>query len=99
MDFNDSAEEAQFRAEAVAFLEANATRRATGEVRGYRRGQDKEGALEQAKAFQAKKAQAGFAGIAWPTEWGGRGGTQIQQVIYAQEEAKLTLMCTFSSLA
>ena len=28
-----------------------------------------------------------IAGITWPKEWGGRGGTPIQQVIYDQEEA------------
>ncbi|MFY0610336.1 MAG: acyl-CoA dehydrogenase family protein [Hyphomicrobiaceae bacterium] len=88
MDFSDTKQEAEFRAEAIAFLEANAKRRAAGEVRGYRRGQDKPGALDAAKAYQTKKAEAGFAGIAWPKEWGGRGGSQIEQVIFSQEEAK-----------
>ena len=88
MDFSDSPEEARFRAEVRSFLEAHATRRQPGEVLGYRRGQDKPGAVAEAKAFQAKKAAAGLAGIAWPKEWGGRGGTIIEQVIYAQEEAK-----------
>ncbi|MDH3582154.1 MAG: acyl-CoA dehydrogenase family protein [Hyphomicrobiales bacterium] len=88
MDFSDTQKEAKFRAEAIAFLEANAKRREAGEVRGYRRGQDKPGALDAAKAYQAKKAEAGFAGISWPKEWGGRGGSQIEQVIFSQEEAK-----------
>ena len=88
MDFSDTREEADFRAEAIAFLEANAERRKPGAVSGYRRSHDKPGALEKAKAYQATKADAGFAGIAWPKEWGGRGGTQMQQVIFAQEEAK-----------
>ena len=48
--------------------------------------------MERAKAFQAKKHAAGFAGIAWPTEWGGRGGTPIQNVIYNQEEAKYDVL-------
>ena len=88
MDFNDSPEEARFRAEVRSFLESNAVRRKPGEVLGYRRGQEKPGAVGEAKAFQAKKAAAGFAGIAWPKEWGGRGGTILQQVIYSQEEAR-----------
>jgi len=92
MDFSDTPEEAAFRAEARAFLEANAERRKPGSVEGYRRGQDAPGALERAKAFQAKKAAAGFAGIAWPKEWGGRGGTQMQQIIYQQEEAKFDVL-------
>ncbi len=88
MDFNDTPEEAAFRADAIAFLEANATRRKPGEVRGYRRGQEDPEKLAANRAYQAKKADAGFAGIAWPKEWGGRGGSQIQQVIFNQEEAK-----------
>ncbi len=92
MDFEDTPDEAAFRAEARAFLEANAERRKPGEVEGYRRGQEEPGAIEAAQAFQAKKHAAGFAGIAWPTEWGGRGGTPIQQVIYSQEEAKYKVL-------
>jgi len=98
MDFSDTPEEAEFRARARAFLEANAERRKPGEVAGYRRGQDEPGALEAAKAFQAKKAAAGFAGIAWPKEWGGQGGSQIQQVIYNQEEAQFKVVSGFFTL-
>ena len=43
--------------------------------------------LARAKAWQAKKADAGFAAITWPKQWGGRGGSPIEQVIYNQEEA------------
>ncbi|HUD59946.1 MAG TPA: acyl-CoA dehydrogenase family protein [Acetobacteraceae bacterium] len=92
MDFEDSAEEAAFRAEARAFLEANAERRKPGAVEGYRRGQDAPGAMERAKSFQRRKADAGFVGIHWPKEWGGRGGTQIQNVIYNQEEAQFDVL-------
>ena len=92
MDFEDTPEEAAFRAEARAFLEANAERRKPGAVEGYRRGQDAPGAMERAKIFQRRKADAGFVGIHWPKEWGGRGGTQIQNVIYNQEEAKFDVL-------
>ena len=88
MDFEDSPEEAAYRASCRAFLDANAERRKPGEVLGYRRGQDAPGAMAEAKAFQRKKFDAGFAGITWPKEWHGQGGTPIQQVIYSQEEAK-----------
>ena len=40
----------------------------------------------------ARKYEAGFVGIHWPKEWGGRGGTQIQNVIYNQEEAKYDVL-------
>ena len=87
MDFNDTKEEAAFRAEAHAWLEATAERRAyPGETWKARHG-DTDG-LARAKAFQAKKHAAGFAAITWATEYGGRGGTAIQQVIYNQEEGR-----------
>src|SRR6185437_6343085 len=92
MDFEDTPEEAAFRAEARAFLEANAERRKPGEVEGYRRGQDAPGAMQRAKDFQRRKHEAGFVGIHWPKEWGGRGGTQIQNVIYNQEEAQFDVL-------
>ena len=87
MDFNDTAEEAAFRAEARAFLEANASLKAEA-ARGYRnRGLDEAG-IGQSKAWQARKAEAGFAGIHWPARFGGRDGTQMQAIIFAQEEAR-----------
>jgi alkylation response protein AidB-like acyl-CoA dehydrogenase len=87
MDFDDTPQEAQFRAEVRRFLDANAPRRVRGSGEGYRAAQAAPGALERAKAWQAKKQAAGYAGITWPKDWGGRGGTPIQQVIYNQEEA------------
>jgi alkylation response protein AidB-like acyl-CoA dehydrogenase len=87
MDFDDTPEEAAFRATVKDFLAANAERRAPGTAEGYRTSQSAPGALERAKAWQALKYAAGFAGITWPKEWGGRGGSAIEQVIYNQEEA------------
>jgi alkylation response protein AidB-like acyl-CoA dehydrogenase len=88
MDFSDTPEEAAFRAEVVAFLEANATRK-SGRVF------DAEAVdaayLQKARDWQATKASAGFAGITWPKRWGGRGGTPMQQVIYGQEETKFNV--------
>ena len=87
MDFDDTPQEAAFRARVKDFLAANAERRTPGSAEGYRTGQNAPGALERAKDWQARKYAAGFAGIAWPEEWGGRGGSPIEQVIYNQEEA------------
>jgi alkylation response protein AidB-like acyl-CoA dehydrogenase len=87
VDFNDSPDEAKFRAEARAWLEGAAERRAyPGETWKARHG-EAEG-LARAKAWQGQKAAAGFAAITWAPEYGGRGGTPIQQVIYNQEEAR-----------
>jgi alkylation response protein AidB-like acyl-CoA dehydrogenase len=87
MDFDDTPEEAAFRTEARAFLKGNASRK--DRDRTPRRYGDVDTAeLKQAKEWQARKAAAGFAGITWPKEWGGRGGTPMQQIIYSQEEAE-----------
>lgn len=84
MDFNDTPEEAAFRAEARAWLEANAPKDDSIPATEAE-------ALKRAKAWQAKRAGAGFAKITWPKEVGGRGGTPIQQVIYNQEEGKFNV--------
>jgi len=88
MDFNDSPEEAAWRAECRAWLEANAP-----SVAG---GGDEDGTmfepggaeyLERARRWQALKFDAGFARITWEQEFGGRNGTTMQQMIFGQEEA------------
>jgi alkylation response protein AidB-like acyl-CoA dehydrogenase len=80
MDFNDTPEEAEYRARARAWLQQNAPKGGS---------QDSESAegMASAKAWQRKKAEAGYAAITWPKEWGGVGGAPWQQVIFAQEEA------------
>jgi alkylation response protein AidB-like acyl-CoA dehydrogenase len=84
MDFNDTPEEAEFRTRAREWLETNAPReRASG------RGDAAH--MAAAKAWQAKKAAAGYAQITWPKEWGGGGGTQMQSIIFGQEEGKYGL--------
>jgi alkylation response protein AidB-like acyl-CoA dehydrogenase len=84
MDFNDSPEEAEYRAKVRAWLEENAPKG----VKGAALGDEDESQMEAAKALQAKKAAAGYAQIRWPREWGGGGGTTIQSVIFAQEESR-----------
>ena len=89
MDFNDTPEEAAFRARVRAWLEANADRRIEGEAPASilsMEGADQE-MIARSKAWQAKKAAEGYAAISWPKEYGGMGGTTMQNVIYAQEEA------------
>ena len=87
MDFNDTPEEAAFRARARAFLEA--TCRPKGEARDslQKRLTDAE-YMAAAKAYQDAKAKAGFAGITWAKEQGGQGLPPIFSVIFNQEEAK-----------
>ncbi|HRE61094.1 MAG TPA: acyl-CoA dehydrogenase family protein [Micropepsaceae bacterium] len=94
MDFNDTKEEAAFRAEVRAWLEANAQPRT--EQSGFARARMSEAdALKRAKEWQAKKAAKGYARITWPKEVGGLGGTPMQSVIYGQEEAKFDVPTGF----
>ena len=85
MDFNDTAEEAAFRAEARAFLTANAEPKAGSRPTLRLSGLDAAG-VARCKAWQAKKAAAGMAGLTWPKKFGGREASPILQVIYNQEE-------------
>ena len=85
MDFNDTKEEAEFRAEARSFLEQHLEPK--GAQAGRRRGSGDD-FMKKAKAWQALKADNKFAQITWPKEWGGRGGTPMQNVIWGQEEGK-----------
>jgi alkylation response protein AidB-like acyl-CoA dehydrogenase len=88
MDFDDTPQEAAFRAEVRAFLSANAQRKQRSRSAGRRYGDVDAAELARARTWQAKKADAGFAGITWDPKWGGRGGTPMQQIIYNQEEAE-----------
>jgi alkylation response protein AidB-like acyl-CoA dehydrogenase len=87
MDFNDAPEEAKFRAEAQAFLKANCKPKAAENDRMMRSLRPDE-YMKAAKAYQKHKADAGFAGITWAKQQGGRGLAPIFNVIFGQEEAK-----------
>src|SRR3989449_4617884 len=90
MDFNDTPEEAAFRAEVRKWLDGNAVLRPPGKSRaGLLDAEANEvGLLERAKRWQAKKADAHWACITWPAEFGGRGASAIQNVMFGQEETK-----------
>ncbi|MBV9913727.1 MAG: acyl-CoA dehydrogenase family protein [Sinobacteraceae bacterium] len=86
MDFEDTPEEAAFREQVRQWIHTNAPTQASGgDVLGERGGGEW---FRQQRAWQAKKAEAGYAKITWPKEFGGLGGTPIQQVIFNQEEAR-----------
>ena len=42
--------------------------------------------MAEGKAWQKTKAEAGWACLHWPTEYGGRGAKPIERVIWQQEE-------------
>lgn len=87
MDFNDTPEEARFRSEVRSWLEANAKPKDPSKARAGRSTKSEQERLERAREWQAKKAEAGYAAITWPKEYGGLGGSSIHSVIYSQEES------------
>jgi alkylation response protein AidB-like acyl-CoA dehydrogenase len=92
MDFDDTPEEAAFRAEARSFLEAHARpkgrdTRAQGGLTDAFSEAEKEH-VRRAKEWQLTLYDHGWAGITWPKEYGGRGGTTVEQVIFNQEQSR-----------
>ncbi len=79
MDITFSPAEQQFRAECRDWLHDN--------VPDQRRPMDAADALDFDKAWQRRLFDAGWAGINWPTEYGGRGLSIVQQVIWLEEYA------------
>src|SRR5438128_11111796 len=54
---------------------------------GYREPDTFEEKLEFARGWERTLADAGWAGISWPKEYGGRRATLMEQVIFHQEVA------------
>ena len=89
MDFEDTPEEAAFRAEARAWIQANAPTHLEAELKraGFASsGIESEDPMVVSKAWQKKKAEAGWACLHWPKEYGGAARTPIERVIWGQEE-------------
>lgn len=87
MDFKDTPQEAEFRAEVQAFLAKNAPEFALDSA-NPRYKEDIEKDLGRAKAWQARKAEAGYVGMTWPKKYGGQERSPIYEVVYKQEEEK-----------
>ena len=88
----DSAEEARFRAEARSWLEANARRPqrpaiTPSAIVAEWPPEEEAARLAEAQSWQRRKFEAGWAGIAWPREFGGQNRTILEQIIFDQEES------------
>jgi alkylation response protein AidB-like acyl-CoA dehydrogenase len=89
MDFNDTPQEAAFRAKARAWLEQNAKLRDPDAIAPNLLG-ERESAevIQQAKDWQTKKFDHGWACLTWPKEYGGQGLGRLEAVVWNQDEAK-----------
>jgi alkylation response protein AidB-like acyl-CoA dehydrogenase len=85
MDFSYPAEVEQFRAELRDWLSANLT----DELVAARRpaGRDDAG-IELLRAWSRTMADAGWAAVSWPREYGGRGATLLEQLVYTEETTR-----------
>jgi alkylation response protein AidB-like acyl-CoA dehydrogenase len=79
VDFRDTPEEATFRTELRAWLGANATDQLE---RGIPPTHDEH------LAWSRSLYEAGYAGLTWPREYGGRGLSPSFQAVYFEEEAR-----------
>jgi alkylation response protein AidB-like acyl-CoA dehydrogenase len=85
MDFADAPEHAGFRAELRAWLEANLSEDLQVEDAQDQRVSPDRATLEKRIVWQKKMYAAGWVGISWPKEYGGRGANFMQQVIFDEE--------------
>lgn len=87
MDFNDSPQEAAFRAEAKAWLAAKAPAHVMQE--GVRLPDTEE--AERGRAWMRELFDGGWAGITFPKALGGRGASGVEAVVFSEEESKYLL--------
>lgn len=84
MDFNDSPELAEFRQNVRQWLSANAKQRTDNLYKGM----EGDHVFQEAKTWYKKVAEAGYACLTWPKEYGGAGLSQMHAVIWSQEVAR-----------
>jgi alkylation response protein AidB-like acyl-CoA dehydrogenase len=88
MDFDLNPAERAFRDEVRAWLRANRPAWADGRDGGDAGAGGDEATsrwLEQRVDWQRQLYEAGYVGLNWPEEYGGRGATLMEQIIFAQE--------------
>ena len=84
MDFTYPPAVEAFRAELAAWLDDHVTDelRGAGHAAGLAPGSER---LEQLRAWNRELADAGYAAIAWPVEYGGRGAGVLEQLVWNEE--------------
>ena len=88
MDFKFSAEDEAFRSEFRDWLKANLPKQKESDGMDFMH----EGTADDWKrrlAWHKKMHSGGWVGISWPKEYGGRGATLTQQIIYNEELSKV----------
>ena len=86
MDLTFTPAEEEFRAELRSWLAAHIPPEWTRP--GFWEALDDQESFALRRDWERDKADAGFAGIQWPTEFGGRGGTPGMKAIYDEETVR-----------
>jgi len=104
VDFDDTPELAEFRAEVRDFLDAHATQRHGDDRDWSRNGASTDESVatdyrRRCREWQQLLHREGWAGITWPAAFGGRGGTPAQQMVFNQELSRYDATSGFISAA
>lgn len=96
MNLSFTKDEEDFRSEFRSWLDANLP----AEMRepSFWEGKSDDEQFQIRRDWEAGKAAAGFAGIQWPTEYGGRGGTPGMKAVYDQEMIRANAPTTVNAL-
>src|SRR6058998_2597628 len=86
MDFEFSEKEEAFRKDVRAWLEANVPDDLRGKAFASSRADVDE--VRRLRAWQKTMWEAGYVGMSWPKEFGGRGASIVEQIILFQEMAR-----------
>jgi len=86
MDLNRTQEEERFCDEVRAWLAANL--RDLNESQSYDQAENMDESMAFLKRWQRKLYEAGWSGISWPREYGGRGASIIEELIFTEELAR-----------
>ena len=87
MNIRFSEEDESFRREIAAWLSENLTGE-FAELRGRGGPGDDSALLEERRAWERKLGEAGWTCVGWPKQYGGRGLSLSQQVIFFEEYAR-----------
>jgi len=88
MDFEYTPEQQAFRKEVRAWLNANLPRELCVDDQADERIAANREIFEKRRAWQVKLNEAGFAGLAWPKEYGGRAASLMEQIIFNEEYSR-----------
>src|SRR5437660_550223 len=86
MDFDVADREEAFRKQVRAWLDANVPDALRG--RSFAATRADRAAVERLRAWQKRMWEAGFVGMDWPPEFGGRGASILEQLVLYEELAR-----------